>query len=149
MFHRLCCCCSCCCFWTNKQDFALSVVQGISLAFVSGRNKRISDWKFAEKKKRKLCGGRFWILFTKHKLLTVWRWHAVNADYFYQQCFLFFFLPHKTARKSSRRVSLPLRFMVCNIVTLNKLNITQRHVATVAMLRPALNSPQVSIKSVG
>lgn len=36
---------------------------------------------------RKVFGGRFWIIFTRHKLLTVWTWHVVNEIYFHDDYF--------------------------------------------------------------
>lgn len=36
---------------------------------------------------RKVFGGHFWIMFTRHKLLTVWTWHVVNEIYFHDDYF--------------------------------------------------------------
>lgn len=54
------------------------------LIFWRGGQKK--GWRI-ESLWRKVFGGHFWIMFTRHKLLTVWTWHVVNEIYFHDDYF--------------------------------------------------------------
>lgn len=66
------------------QGRILSCLASPSFRLLERRAKR--GWGI-ESLWRKVFGGRFWIMFTRHKLLTVWTWHVVNEIYFHDDYF--------------------------------------------------------------
>lgn len=72
------------CWFLSRQDFLFPGTSPPPFHLLERRAKR--GWGI-ESLCRKVFGGRFWIMFTRHKLLTVWTWHVVNEIYFHDDYF--------------------------------------------------------------
>lgn len=106
------------CWYLTRQDFVFPGIPSFHL--LERRAKR--GWGI-ESLWRKVFGGRFWIMFTRHKLLTVWTWHVVNEIYFHDDYFYTPTIREPTAqyhrRKKKKKVFLPIRYTLCNILAVN------------------------------
>lgn len=107
------------CFAGTWQDRILSSLAFPPFHLLERRAKR--GWGI-ESLWRKVFGGRFWIMFTRHKLLTVWTWHVVNEIYFHDDYFYTPTIREPTAqyhRRKKKRVFLPIRYTLCNILAVH------------------------------
>lgn len=104
------------CFADTWQDRILS---SLASPFLSLERRAKRGWGI-ESLWRKVFGGRFWIMFTRHKLLTVWTWHVVNEIYFHDDYFYTPTIREPTAQYHRRKkVVLPIRYTLCNILAVN------------------------------
>lgn len=94
------------CFAGTWQVGILSSLASLSLHLLERRAKR--GWGIGSLW-RKVFGGRSWIMFTRHKLLTVWTWHVVNEIYFHDDYFYTPTIREPTAqhRRGKRSIFLP------------------------------------------
>lgn len=108
------------CWYLTTQDFVFCLPwQPLRFIFLERRAKR--GWGI-ESLWRKVFGGRFWIMFTRHKLLTVWTWHVVNEIYFHDDYFYTPTIREPTTqyhRRKKKKVLLPIRYTLCNILAVN------------------------------